>query len=79
MTFINAVHGLTGCSSKPQVSDEALKTLRQRKMHSRPEKEANILHGDKVQKKMVYPWTEKPDSVTKEGTIIYRVGEKCYP
>ncbi|WP_407192111.1 LPD7 domain-containing protein, partial [Citrobacter freundii] len=55
--------------------DEALKTLRQRNAQQ-ARKEANILHGDKVKKDGRIPGL-KPDSVTKEGTIIYRVGESA--
>ncbi|EKN0398482.1 relaxase/mobilization nuclease domain-containing protein [Escherichia coli] len=54
---------------------EALKTLRQRNAQQ-ARKEANILHGDKVKKDGRIPGL-KPDSVTKEGTIIYRVGESA--
>ncbi|MBR7315345.1 hypothetical protein G3W14_29240, partial [Klebsiella pneumoniae] len=55
--------------------DEALKTLLQRNAQQ-ASKEANILHGDKVKKDGRIPGL-KPDSVTKEGTIIYRVGESA--
>ncbi|WP_458294723.1 hypothetical protein [Enterobacter kobei] len=54
--------------------DEALKTLRQR--NAQQARKANILHGDKVKKDGRIPGL-KPDSVTKEGTIIYRVGESA--
>lgn len=55
--------------------DEALKTLRQRNAQQ-ARKEANILYGNKVKKDGRIPGL-KPDSVTKEGTIIYRVGESA--
>lgn len=55
--------------------DEALKTLRQRNAQA-ARKQANIVHGDQVKKDGRIPGL-KPDSVTKEGTIIYRVGESA--
>jgi hypothetical protein len=55
--------------------DEALKTLRQRNAQA-THKKANIVHGDTVQQDGRIPGL-KPDSVTKEGTIIYRVGESA--
>ncbi|HDS7253961.1 TPA: relaxase/mobilization nuclease domain-containing protein [Escherichia coli] len=55
--------------------DEALKILRQRNAQA-ARKEANLVHGDKVKKDGRIPGL-KPDSVTKEGTIIYRVGESA--
>lgn len=55
--------------------DEALKILRQRNAQA-ARKEANLVHGDKVKNDGRIPGL-KPDSVTKEGTIIYRVGESA--
>ncbi|WP_049595649.1 TraI/MobA(P) family conjugative relaxase [Escherichia coli] len=55
--------------------DEALKILRQRNAQA-ARKEANLVHGVKVKKDGRIPGL-KPDSVTKEGTIIYRVGESA--
>lgn len=55
--------------------DEALKILRQRNAQA-ARKEANLVHGDNVKNDGRIPGL-KPDSVTKEGTIIYRVGESA--
>ncbi|EBM5962848.1 conjugal transfer protein TraI [Salmonella enterica] len=55
--------------------DDALKTLRQRDAQA-ARKEANLVHGEAVKKDGRIPGL-KADSVTKEGTIIYRVGESA--
>ncbi|EFG2528785.1 TPA: relaxase/mobilization nuclease domain-containing protein [Escherichia coli] len=55
--------------------DEALKTLRQRNAQA-ARKEANLVHGEKIKQDGRIPGL-KADSVTKEGTIIYRVGESA--
>ncbi|HAT3955925.1 TPA: relaxase/mobilization nuclease domain-containing protein [Kluyvera ascorbata] len=55
--------------------DLALKTLRQRDAQA-ARKEANSVHGEKVKQDGRIPGL-KPDSVTKEGTIIYRVGDSA--
>ncbi|MGC0987115.1 TraI/MobA(P) family conjugative relaxase [Pantoea agglomerans] len=58
-----------------QGNDDALQALR-RKSAQDARKAADVLYGDKVRTDGRIPGL-KPDSVTKEGTIIYRVGESA--
>jgi len=58
-----------------QGNDDALKALRKKSAQD-ARKAADVLYGDKVRTDGRIPGL-KPDSVTKEGTIIYRVGESA--